>query len=69
MLSDKFLTRGIKLLKNVEGEASEIQRDKTMDDILINNPNDYKQNYPSVDQNWWLKCLVTQLNSQLNNIQ
>ena len=48
---------------------AEINRDKTMDDILMYIPNDDKQNTPSLDYNWWLKRLETQLNDPINRNQ
>ena len=37
-----------------------------MADRFIHNPNEDAQNYPSVDYNYWLKCLETQLNEPAN---
>ena len=48
---------------------SDINRDKTMDDILMYIPNDDTQNTPSLDYNWWLKRLETQLNDPINRNQ
>ena len=36
-----------------------ILMDKTMNNKLMSNPNDYKQNYPFCNENHWLKCLDT----------
>ena len=37
--------------------SSGFLRNKTIDDKLINNPNDDKQNHHLVDENNWLKSL------------